>query len=79
MVIQKYPSVFQGLGNLGEEYEIKLKGGAKPYSLMAPRHIALPLKEELSRMESLGVISKVDKPTQWCAGIVVVPKKAGAI
>ncbi len=30
-------------------------------------------------MESLGVISKVDKPTQWCAGIVVVPKKAGAI
>ena len=52
MVIQKYPSVFQGLGNLGEEYEIKLKDGAKPYSLMAPRHIALPLrpkvKEELS-------------------------------
>ncbi len=30
-------------------------------------------------MESLGVISKVDKLTQWCAGIVVVPKKAGAI
>ncbi len=82
-VIQKYPSVFLGLGNLGEEYEIKLKKGAKPYSLMAPRHIALPLKpkvkKELSRMESLGVISKVDKPTQWCAGIVVVPKKAGAI
>ncbi len=24
----------------------------------------------------MGVISEVDKPTQWCAGIVVVPKKA---
>ena len=51
--------------------------------LMAPRHIALPLKpkvkKELSRMEFLGVISKVNKPTQWCAGIVVVPKKVGAI
>ena len=28
-IIQKYPSVFLGLGNLGEEYEIKLKDGAK--------------------------------------------------
>jgi len=25
------------------------------------------------------VISKVDKPTPWCAGIVMVPKKEGAI
>ena len=26
-------------------------------------------------MESLGIISKVDTPTSWCAGMVVVPKK----
>lgn len=82
-ILQKYPSVFQGLGNLGDEYEIKLKPDAKPYSLFAPRHIPLPLRpkvqEELSRMESIGVISKVDEPTPWCAGMVVVPKKAGAI
>ncbi|CAC5419062.1 unnamed protein product [Mytilus coruscus] len=25
-------------------------------------------------MEKLGVISKVDEPTEWCAGMVVVPK-----
>ena len=30
-------------------------------------------------MEALGVISKVDEPTLWCAGMVVVPKKEGAI
>ena len=30
-------------------------------------------------MEARGVISKVDKPTPWCAGMVVVPKKSGAI
>ena len=80
---QKFPSVFQGLGNLGEEYEIKLKPDAKPYSLFAPRHIPLPLRpkvqEELTRMESIGVISKMDEPTSWCAGMVVVPKKSGAI
>ena len=30
-------------------------------------------------MEAMGVISKVDEPTPWCAGMVVVPKKGGAI
>ena len=26
-------------------------------------------------MEESGVISKVEGPTEWCAGMVVVPKK----
>lgn len=30
-------------------------------------------------MESMGVISKMDEPTLWCAGMVVAPKKGGAI
>ena len=30
-------------------------------------------------MEAMGVISKVDQPTPWCAGMVVVPKKLGAV
>ena len=80
---RKFPRVFEGLGQFGEEYEIKLKPGAMPYSLFSPRHVPLPLRtkvaEELSRMEALGVISKVDQPTPWCAGMVVVPKKGGSI
>ena len=79
----QYPAVFQGLGNLGEEYKICLKPGATPHSLFTPRHVPLPLRpkvhDELNRMEALGVISKVDEPTLWCAGMVVVPKKEGAI
>ena len=82
-VMEKYPSLFTGLGNMGEEYEIQLKPSAKPYSIFTPRNVPLPLRdkvrEELTRMESLGVISKVDTPTPWCAGMVVVPKKSGAI
>ena len=78
-IFEKYPTVFQGLGDLGEEYEIQLKQNAKPYSLMAPRHIPLPqrpkVQEELARMELLGVISPVDRPTPWCAGMVVVPRR----
>ena len=37
------------------------------------------MEAELKRMESMGVISKVDEPTPWCAGMVVVPKKQGKV
>ena len=30
-------------------------------------------------MESLGIISKVDTPTPWCAGMLVVPKKDNTV
>ncbi len=36
-------------------------------------------KEELHRMETLRVINRVEEPTDWCAGMVVVPKKSGAV
>ena len=78
-----FPKVFQGLGNLGEEFTITLKPNATPHALYTPRRIPLPLfpkvEEELKRMESMGVISKVDEPTPWCAGMVVVPKKNGRV
>ena len=30
-------------------------------------------------MEKMGVISKIITPTSWCAAMVVVPKKSGAV
>eukprot|EP00731_Ephydatia_muelleri_P017050 Em0010g148a len=77
---RNYPQLFTGLGTMGSEYTIKLKPNPKPYSLSTPRNIPLPLrdkvKEELERMTKLGVISKVETPMEWCAGMVVVPKKS---
>ena len=32
------------------------------------------VKAELTRMKSQKIISKVEGPTDWCAGVVVVPK-----
>ena len=32
------------------------------------------VKAELQRIEEMGVISKVEEPTEWCVGMVVVPK-----
>lgn len=82
-IVSQYPDVFKGLGTLQGEYRICLKEGADPYAVSTPRRIALPLlskvKEELSQMESLQVISKVDIPTDWCAPMVVVPKPNGKV
>ena len=79
----KYPILFEGLGNFGEEYTIRIKDEAQPHALYTPRSVPFPLREkvrrELDRMEKLGVISKVDKPTLWCAGIAVVPKSNGTV
>ncbi|KAL2104369.1 hypothetical protein ACEWY4_001237 [Coilia grayii] len=79
----QYPKVFTGLGCLTGEYRIKLKEDAKPYALSLPRRVPLPLhdkvKEELQRMEKMGVIVPIEEPTDWCAGMVVAPKPKGKI
>ncbi|CAB4038732.1 Transposon Ty3-G Gag-Pol poly, partial [Paramuricea clavata] len=78
-----YPNLFKGLGELDGDFSIKLKPDSTPFALTTPRRVAIPLlnkvKAELERMKNLGVISKVDVPTEWCAGMVVVPKPDGNI
>ena len=82
-IFNQFHDVFTGLGNLGDEYHIKLEPEAQPVALHTSRNVPLPLRakvqDELNRMEQGGVILKVDDPTPWCSGIVVVPKKLGAI
>ena len=80
---EQFPDVFKGLGTIGGEYTIKLRDGATPHALYTPRRVPFPLREkvrqELEKMEEMGVISKVTSPTPWCAGMVVVRKKSGAV
>ena len=82
-VKEKYPNLFRELGEMSGEYHITLKEGAKPYALSVPRRVPIPLlpqvKQELENMEKTGVIFRVDQPTDWCAGMVVVPKPNGKI
>ena len=71
---QKFAKLFQGLGKLGDEYQIQLEPGATPFALFTPRRVPLALRErvskELQRMEAMRVISRVDVPTPWCAGLL---------
>ena len=56
---------------------IRLKEGSVPV-IHPPRTVPLPLmeavKDELKRMEGLGVIEKVEKPTDWVNSMVTVRK-----
>ena len=53
------------------------------YALSMPRRVAVPLlpkvKQEIKRMVKVGVITEVIDPTDWCAGMVVVPKPSGKV
>lgn len=54
-------------------YTIKLKPNAVPFPLATLRWIPIALmekvKRELEKMESMEVISSIEKPTEWCAGV----------
>ena len=78
-ILNDFPEVFQGLGNIkGAPIHIEIQEGATPYHLSTPRHVALPLldplKKELDRMEKMGVIRKVEEPTDWCHPHCIGPK-----
>ena len=82
-VHKDFPHLFHGLGKLKMQHHINLRDDARPICLYAPRKVPHPLlprvEEELRRMEQLGVISKVIQPTDWCSGMVVVPKAKGRV
>ena len=84
-LLKEFPQLYRGLGkvNVGDPVKIKLKEGTIPHQTYNPRHIPLPQEkkviEELNKMLKLGVIRKIEKPTEWCHPIVAVFKPSGGI
>ena len=81
-ILTEFSDLFEGVGKLEGECKIILKEGAQP-SIQPTRRIPLSLqskfKEELDRMENLGVIEKVTHPTDWVNSAVVVEKPDGTL
>lgn len=78
-IVQQYPEVFKGLGNLRNfEYKIELKDNAIPHSITVLRRVPIPLMKEvesqLNKMENDDVIERVEQPTEWCAPMVAQNK-----
>ena len=84
-VVREFPTIFDGKIRCmpGEEFRIHLRDDAVPFCVTAPRRVSLayrePLKEELKRLQDQDIIFPVTTPTDWCAPIVVSPKKGGGI
>ena len=80
-IMQEFPSVFddQIRAMEGETFHITLVDNVTPFCVKAPRSVPFAyrdkLKEELNLLQEQGIISPVTEVTEWCAPIVVAPKK----
>ncbi|UYV82717.1 K02A2.6-like, partial [Cordylochernes scorpioides] len=71
-----------GVGLLKNKQSILIKEEAIPQAYTARRFpLALrePVREELEKMSKLGVIKKINKPTEWSHPMVVVKKPNGDV
>ena len=77
----KYPRVFDdGLGQLPGKVKLSLNQDVRPRVLptrRVPLAIRERFKQELDRLLALGVIAKVDGPSDWVSQIAVVLKRNG--
>lgn len=80
-IMKEFPTVFDGQVRVmeGEQFRIQLQDNAIPFCIKTPRTIPFAyrdkLKEELDLLQQQGIITPVTEATQWCAPIVVTPKK----
>ena len=73
------PKLVGGFGRMsGGDYSIQLREDVVLFALSMTRCVSIPLmdvvKRGLQKMNNLQVIRRMDTPTDWCAGMVVVAK-----
>ena len=81
-LIEKNEDLF-GLGRLRRhEYDIKLRNDVQPVKnppRTIPHKLRDEIQKELQRMEQLGVIARVNEPTEWVNSMTYVRKPSGAV
>ena len=82
-IVKQYPSVFKDtVGKLDTCYKIRINESVAPVQhppRRVPAVLRLKLQDELNHLEKLGIIAKVEDPTDWVSSLVVVPKKEGKL
>ncbi|GBN77551.1 Retrovirus-related Pol polyprotein from transposon opus [Araneus ventricosus] len=81
--MDQYSEVFKGLGEFpGKPYHIEIKSEIKPV-INAPRRVPQSLHKELEKtlneLVQLGIVSPVNKPTEWVNSLVIVEKPNGKL
>lgn len=80
--LQDYIDVFDGLGQIPGKCLIELKDKSEPklnYKKRIPFSLHDKLKKQLDLMVNDGVISKVNKPTDWVNNLQIVEKPDGSL
>ena len=82
-LLKRHEVLFDGqLGTWkGDPVQIELKEGAVPYHARAfpvPHIHEATMKKDLDRLESIGVLTKVNR-SEWAAPTFIVPKKDGRV
>ena len=81
-IAEEYSELVQGLGQFPRIHTMQTRPEVQPV-VHAPRRVPFALrdrlKSELDKEESLGVIVKVDEPTDWVNSITIVEKKNGSL
>ena len=82
-LLQKFPSLFEGVGTLQDhEVEFHIDPAIPPVCQRArliPFHLRNKLDEELANMEEQDIIEEHHGPSPWVSNIVLAPKDNGAI
>ena len=80
--LSHYKDVFSGEGKLEGQLHVEINQTVQAVQLPTRRvPIALKgrLRKELDRLSHIGVIQRVDSPTDWISAIVVITKRNGTI
>ncbi|XP_060855321.1 uncharacterized protein LOC132933002 [Metopolophium dirhodum] len=81
-ITKEFNQVFEGVGCIEGNYEIKLKDNFVPIACATrkiPFSLEEPLKKELNKLCDLQIIEKVEEFTEWVHPIVIAKKPNGAI
>jgi hypothetical protein len=76
-ILREYNGVFTGLRCLSGEYHLEIDKSVKPVQHQPRRVAALmkqAIKQKISDLEKMGIITKVTEPTEWISSMVVVKK-----
>ncbi|XP_046861263.1 uncharacterized protein LOC124454503 [Xenia sp. Carnegie-2017] len=81
-IFVEYQDVFKGIVLVNGQYHIEIKSDAKPTihpSRKVPLSLMPRLKSTLENLTETGIISKVDRATDWVNSLVIVEKRNGLL
>lgn len=80
--VEQNRDLFDGLGKIPGQCSITLKENSVPvmrYKKRIPSSLVEPLKGEIEKMVTQGILSPVDYPTDWVNNLQIVEKPNGKL